>query len=442
MRRPPIPKATAISRPTLTILLLGTLLPSIALTALPAFSAEASGAPWTQWRGPERNGAVTGADWPDSLDGLEPLWRVELGKGYPGPIVYGDKVFVAETFDDDTERVRALDRANGRELWSASWSASGSVPFFAAKNGDWIRSTPAHDGQALYVGGMEEVLVKLDSETGEEIWRVDFPARFDTGVPDFGFASSPVIDGDALYVQAANSVVKLDAASGETIWRALESSGDMMNSGAFSSPLLATLSGRPQLLVQTRYTLHGVDPASGEVLWSQEVPNFRGMNILTPVVHEDRVLTSTHRNRTYLYEVSSDGGGLASRERWSNKVQGYMSTPVVIDGHAYLHLGNGRMACLDLDSGEERWISEPFGDYWSLVTQGDKILALDESGELHLLRANPERMELLGSREIADQPTWGHLAISGDQIFVRELKAIAAYRWSRPTSGAATATSP
>lgn len=385
---------------------------------------------WTQWRGASRDGVAPGADWPESLAGLERVWRVEIGKGYPGPIVFGDRVFVVETADEDTEAVVALDRSSGRELWRTSWKGSGEVPFFARKNGDWVRSTPAHDGEALYVGGMEEVLFKLDAETGAELWRVDFPARFGTDVPAFGFASSPLLAGDALYVQAANSIVKLDKATGASIWRALESPADMAHSGAFSSPILAELAGRSQLLVQTRHTLYGLDPHSGEELWSQDVPNFRGMNILTPLAYGDSVLTSSYRNRTYLYEVAAKGDRFAARERWSHKVQGYMSTPVVIDGHAYLHLGNGRLACLDLATGTERWISRPFGEYWSMVTRGDKILSLDASGELHLLRANPERLELLDSREVAGQPTWGHLAVSGDEIFVRELEAVAAYRWS------------
>lgn len=156
------------------------------------------------------------------------------------------------------------------------------------------------------------------------------------------------------------------------------------------------------------------------------------MNILTPVVHGDSVLTSTHRNRTFLYRVSEGEAGLESRELWNNKVQGYMSTPVVIQGYAYLHLGNGRLACIDLETGVERWISKPFGPYWSMVTQGDKLLALDESGELHLLRANPERIEVLATREVARQSTWGHLAVSGNELFVRELNAVSAFRWARP----------
>jgi outer membrane protein assembly factor BamB len=405
--------------------------------ALPALAADGETS-WNQWRGPARDGSVGGTSWPDDLASLEPLWRVELGKGYSGPIVVGDRIYVTESSKDGTESARALKRSDGTELWKTTWDGEGSVPFFAAKNGDWIRSTPAHDGEALYVGGMEEVLRKLDAETGRELWKVDFPARFDTEIPAFGFVSSPLVTDENVYVQAADSLVKLDRATGETVWRALDGPGGMMSGGAFSSPILGTLNGLEQLLTQTRTTLYGIDPASGETLWSHEVPSFRGMNILTPVVHGNNVLTSTYKNKTFYYGVDQSSGRLTASERWTHKSQGYMSSPVIVDDHAYLHLGNGRLACIDLATGEERWISKPFGKYWSIAVQRDKILALDEGGELYLLRANPAELEMLDSAEVGSQPTWGHIAVSGDQIFVRELEAIAAYRW-RAADGQRTA---
>ncbi len=396
---------------------------------------------WPQWRGPHRDGQVAGGDWPDDLGCLQSRWRVELGRGYPGPIVAEDRVFVAETRDKKYEVVRALDRDSGRELWRTEWEGSWKVPFFAARNGSWIRSTPAWDGLHLFVGGIREILVSLDGATGEERWRLDFPTTFGTEVPHFGFASSPMIDGDHLYIQAANSLFKLDKESGEVVWRSLEGDGDISVSGAFSSPVLATLAGRRQLVVQSRLELHGVDLESGEVLWSQPVPHFRGMNILTPAVDGDTVLTSSYKQGSFLYRISQDGDGFAVEELWRHKSQAYMSSPVLVDGHAYLHLGNQRLTCLDLEAGEDRWTSKPFGKYWSKAVQGNKILALDESGELYLVRADPQQLEILDSQTISDAETWGHLAIAGDEIFIRELEAITAYRWCDGDSAAA-ATAP
>ena len=68
---------------------------------------------WSQWRGAQRDGAAPGAPWAASLAGIELQWRVPLGKGYPGPVVDGDRVFVVETIDKKTVGVRALSRATG-----------------------------------------------------------------------------------------------------------------------------------------------------------------------------------------------------------------------------------------------------------------------------------------------------------------------------------------
>jgi outer membrane protein assembly factor BamB len=386
---------------------------------------------WQQWRGPERTGVSPGTAFPEKLDGLKQLWRVELDKGYPGPIVAEDRVFTAETANTDTELVRALDRATGKELWRAEWKGKISVPFYAKRSGDWIRATPVYDGKTLFVAGMEEVLVALDGKTGKEVWRVDFPKRYSTPKPEFGFASSPLLDGEFLFVQASNSLVKIRKTTGETVWRVLEHGANVMESGAFSSPYLGMIAGKKQLLVQNRVHLHGVDPETGQELWKQEVPNFRGMNILTPVVYKDTVFTSTHQNNSYLYRVQKGEAGFGSTEVWKNKAKGYMSTPVLKGQYVYLHLGNQRMTCIDLETGESKWTSEPYGQYWSMVLRDDKILALDERGTLHLMRANPEKFELLDSKELTKSPAWGHLAVAGDEVFVRELNEITAYRIER-----------
>jgi hypothetical protein len=95
-----------------------------------------------------------------------------------------------------------------------------------------------------------------------------------------------------------------------------------------------------------------------------------------------------------------------------------------------MHLGNQRMACVDLRTGEEKWISsERFGMYISQIVQGDRILALSNEGELMLMRMNPERLDIVERRTIADAETWAHLALAGSDMYVREHNAIQAYEW-------------
>ncbi len=384
---------------------------------------------WPQWRGPQRDGQVHGAEWPDQLveDHLQSIWQVELGPSYSGPIVAEDRIFVTETKDRKLEVVRALDRTTGKQLWEASWDGSLSVPFFAKSNGDWIRATPAYDGERLYVAGMRDVLVCLNASNGKEIWRVDFVKLFESPVPAFGFVSSPLVIGDYVYVQAGAGLVKLNKLTGEVLWRTLKDDGGMFGS-AFSSPVLATIAGTPQLLVQTRNLLAGVDPENGRVYWEQEITAFRGMNILTPTAFGDRVFTSSYGGRSFCFNVTRNGEEWKISETWTNKAQGYMSSPILIDEHIFMHLRNQRLTCLNAETGEERWTTTPFGKYWSMVTNGKKILALDERGELLLIRAAPDAFDLLDRRQIGED-SWAHLAVCGDLIFVRELDAVTAYRW-------------
>jgi hypothetical protein len=92
-------------------------------------------------------------------------------------------------------------------------------------------------------------------------------------------------------------------------------------------------------------------------------------------------------------------------------------------------LQNQRFTCLSLETGESKWTTKPYGKYWSMVVHGDRILALDERGELLLIRANPEKFELLDTRQLSEDSAWAHLAVCGDEVFVRELGALVAYRW-------------
>ena len=160
----------------------------------------------------------------------------------------------------------------------------------------------------------------------------------------------------------------------------------------------------------------------------------------------DAVFTSSYQNRSWLYSVAKAAGTAGTfdvQESWSNNAQGYMSTPVIIDGHAYLHMGNQRFTCIDLKTGTRVWTSDSFGKYVSLVAQGNRILGLDERGILLLIEADPKEFRLVGQHKVSEVETWAHIAISGDEIFVRELKAMAVFRWTdRPVERVSSAGSP
>ncbi len=388
---------------------------------------------WPQWRGPTRDGFVSqNAAWPSGIgkSKLKLKWRKKIDKGYPGPVVSKHLVFTVETLESKNEVVRAFDRATGEQRWESSWEGSMRVPFFARKNGSWVRSTPIYDGKNLYVGGIRDYLVTLDAETGKKVWQIDFTKKFDSPVPGFGLVCSPMVHDGSLYVQAGSGLVRVDTSSGKILWRSLNDEGGMHGS-AFSSPVFQNLLGKDQILTQTRNKLAGVSPADGKVFWSQSIKAFRGMNILTPAVYKNNLFTSSYGGRSVLLGLSNKGEGFSAEQKWDNPQQGYMSSPIIIGDYCYLHLRKQRFTCIDLKTGETKWISpDTYGKYWSMVTNGDEILALDERGELHLIEANPEKLVIKQSRKVADQECWAHLAVADKQIFVRELEAIACYEFN------------
>ena len=392
---------------------------------------------WDQWRGPNRDGRISGAKWPAGLDEarFKKRWQLPLGPSYSGPVMNAERVFITETVDKKREQVTALRRSDGSVVWKRDWEGSMSVPFFARSNGDWIRATPALDGDTLYVAGMRDVLVALNSTDGSERWRLDFVKRFGADLPTFGFVSSPLIDGDSVYVQAGGGVARLRKADGQVVWHGARDGGGMMGS-AFGSPVILTLAGKRQLVVQARTRLFGVALEDGSELWSLPVESFRGMNILTPTfAGKDRLFTAAYGGKTLGIDIRSENGGFRAVPAWEFKAQGYMTSPIIHEGHAYLQLRSQRALCIELATGAEKWTtSESFGKYWSMVAQSDRILALDERGELILFKATPEKFDVLSRRKVAESDAWAHLAVDGSELYIRELKALSVWDWSSGAS--------
>lgn len=405
-------------------------------TALTGWAVSATGDDWNQWRGPARTGAVaTENPWPEKLEGehLTKIWEQPLAEGYSSPVTSAGQIFTFATKDKESEVIRAFNLETGEQNWEQNWDGAMKVPFFAAKNGSWVRSTPTIAAGAIYTGGMRDVLAKIDITTGKDIWRVDFTKRDSTEVPSFGQVCSPLVDGEHLYVQAGLAVAKLNISSGETIWRSMVDERAMFGS-AFSSPVIATLAGKRQLVVQARLELSGLDLETGEVLWSTPVKAFRGMNILTPsIISDDKVFVASYGGGSFLFQITSKADGkFSANQLWNNeKAEGYMSSPLIIGDHIYLHGKDKKMHCLALSDGNFAWSSEEvFGEYWSMINRENQILALDQKGELILFNASPESFEIGDRRAVSPKdPTWAHLGLDGDRLLIRSLKGISVWQW-------------
>lgn len=387
---------------------------------------------WPQWRGPERNGEYEGTAWPEEIskDNFKTSWSIKLASSYSSPIVDLENVYTTESLSSGKEQVTAFRRDTGDLVWSQNWEGSMKVPFFAASNGSWIRSTPALADGRLFVMGMQERLVCLETKTGQKLWEMDIPETLQTPEPAFGGVSSPLIINNTLYVQAGGGIIKVDTNTGNLIWTS-QLSEDAMNQSPFASPQVYKLEGMDQIITLGRTSLAGINPHTGELLWNQPVPAFRGMNILTPTFIGKSILTATYGGKTHLFTPSRNREEEWSiTENWNQKFQGYMSNPIVIDKHAYLHGRSGRMICLNTETGEIKWTSrESLGKYCSMIVQGNRFLALSNDGKLRLLAANPNEYEVISSLEVSEEDTWAHIAMADQQVFIRSLNTLATWHW-------------
>ena len=364
---------------------------------------------WSQWRGENRDSQLTTGELPEKLQGnLTLAWEKPHAPSYSGPVVFDGMLYTTETVDKKFEKVTAYNLSDGSVAWTVQWEGSMAVPFFAASNGDWIRATPACSPDGLVVVGMRDVIVCLDPKTGVEKWRVDFPKAMGTPLPMFGANCSPLIDGDTVYMQTGGATVKLSMADGSVIWKSLETATSS-SPGAFSSPIIATIAGTRHLLV---------------------IQAFRGMNILTPLPIGDRVFTSAHSGTAQLFEISRDGDNWTVQEVWNQKQQAYMSSPVLVDGRIYMHLKNERMTALDAQTGEASFTTRPIGKYASMISDGNRILALTERGKLMLLDGSTADYKLIDEMDVAEN-SWAHVAVAGDSLVVRDLEKLKVFRIDR-----------
>ena len=385
---------------------------------------------WSQWRGENRDGQLAPNSLPDKLQGgLDLVWEKPHDPSYSGPVVFNGLLFTTETVDKKYEKVTAYNLSDGSVAWTTQWEGAMKVPFFAAANGSWIRATPACSEDGLVVVGIRDNVVCLDPKTGAKKWSVDFPKQMGSPMPMFGAACSPLIDGDSVYMQSGGATLKLSMADGSVIWKTLDNATSS-SPGAFSSPAIATLSGKRQLLVQTRLELCGVDLETGSVLWSQPIEAFRGMNILTPLAIGDRIFTSAHSGKAQLFEITRDGDNWSITEIWQQKQQAYMSSPVLVDDKIYLHLKNERMTALDVATGEATFTTRPIAKYASMIADGNKVLALTDSGNLMLLDGQSDEYALLDQLNVAEN-AWAHVAVSGDYLVVRDLGALKVFQIAR-----------
>jgi outer membrane protein assembly factor BamB len=400
--------------------------------------APAAAEDWPRWRGPRGDGSWAAPRLPEKWPaaGLKTLWKQPVGGGYAGVTVADGRVYTLDLEapipprpkgkddgkPDGTERVLCFDAKTGEKLWSHAYPVKyGDLDGYS--NGP--RTSPTvHDGKVYTLGAVGH-LYCFDAKRGAVVWKHDTVAAFQAGVPQWGFAGSPVIDGDNLIVplgaKDGGCVMAFDRLTGKEKWRSLDDPAGYCTPAVFDTP-----AGRV-LVLWTPKNVHALEPATGNPLWRVPYPVTYGVSIASPIYRDGIVFVTGYWEGSKAIKL---GPKLADHELlWtdSKNLRGLMAQPLYREGHVYTIDKNYGLTCFELQTGKKLWDDQneltPRGrnPHASVVwlNDGDRALALNSAGELVLLRLNPKGYAEDSRTKVLGGQVWGHPAFAGRHLFAK-----------------------
>ncbi|OWK35677.1 PQQ-binding-like beta-propeller repeat protein [Fimbriiglobus ruber] len=417
-------------------------LAALKTAALAPAPPAAPDAGWPQWFGPNRDGRAPVGPLQTDWDAHPPqkVWSVPCGGGYSSVSVANDRAYVTDyQAAEGVERVVCLDAATG----DTRWTYSAAADYSAMKTGYAAgpRAAPLVHAGRVYALGAAGALVCLEEPTGagaepRAVWAKHFVRDFGASVPTWGFASSPLLEGDTIIVQPggkAGSVVAFDRDTGDIRWKA------GTDPTGYSSPVAMTGAGVRQIIAMTGRSVFGLRPADGKVIWSAPWATQFDGNIATPVVAGDYVfLSSGYAKGCALWHLTPAGeGGVAASQVYFRKarvMQNHHSTCVTQDGFLY-GFDSSLLRCVELRQGEvkEDWIARDAAgaaiQKGCLILADKHLIGLTESGTLFLADADPEEFHFRGAvrHALADPECWALPVLVDGRIYLRDKEKIVCY---------------
>jgi outer membrane protein assembly factor BamB len=370
---------------------------------------------WTQWRGPLHNnvaapGQTVVTEWSDKKN---VVWKVDVpGRGHASPIVFANMVVLCSAADQtQSQAVIAFDRTTGRQLWLTEVSRGGFPPVHSKNT--HASATAATDGThvfAVFCHHEKIEAIALDL-TGKIVWRKDV-GRFRPEAYEYGYAASPTIYKDTLIVSGDSDtsawVKALNLKTGDFVWEQNRSLS--LN---WSSPIVANISGREQLLLSGQNMIASYDPVSGKSLWQTKCLTMATCG--TCVWEDDLVFASGGYPDAQTVAVKADGSGVV----WSNDVKCYEQSMIVHDGFLYAFSDNGIAYCWNAKTGKEMWKRRLQGSVSSSpLLVGDVIFATNEAGTTWAFKASPSGFQQIAKNQLGESGFASMAAVDG-RLFIR-----------------------
>jgi outer membrane protein assembly factor BamB len=370
---------------------------------------------WPSFRGQDSRGIAGGTDFPSEWDGASGKnigWKIEVpAKGKSSPVVWGDKLFITGARDRICE-VYCIDKAIGKILWTGMASDIAGEPSVLPKSdpeAGLAVSTVTTNGKAVYAVFANGNLVSFDMD-GNKKWAKNI------GVPEtsYGYSSSLLIYKNNLLVQfdsnAKISLMAFDLESGDQKWETLRT-----GRAVWSSPVLASFNGTPELIINGNPAVSSYDPATGKALWQMECMS----GDVAPSVAVNS--TMTYAVTDYAKLVAIKPGNTPTIIWEDNTYTPDVSSPVATDKFLFLSTGNGDAVCYNAVKGDTAWthyFQNPF--YASPIIADGKVYFLDRDGIMHIVNADAP-FKLIAESSLGEATDCSP-AFSDKHIFIRGKK--------------------
>lgn len=393
-------------------------------------------ADWTEYRGPDNDGRSSekiASKWPAT--GPKVHWKSPTSNGFSSFVVDGYRAYTLVTAVEEgvaREACVALDIKSGKTLWSATlgvakFQGGGDDGTKNNKGGDGPRSTPVVDGKKVYAYSADMVLVCLDADSGKQLWSRDIIKEHAGQNISWKNASSPVIDGNLVFVAGGGpgqGLLAFSKQDGKLAWK----SGDEKMTHA--TPVPATIEGVRQIVFFTQSGLVSTESSTGKILWKFPF-RYNVSTAASPVVAGNLVYCAAgYGVGSALAKITKSGSEFKAEEQWrqtGNKpVANHWSTPVYHDGHLYgmfsfKEYGEGPLKCVELATGNVKWEQPGFGSGNVILADG-KVVALSDDGRLVVVQASPAAYKELAQAKVLDGKCWSTPALSRGKIYVRSTK--------------------
>ncbi|MHC4948826.1 MAG: PQQ-binding-like beta-propeller repeat protein [Planctomycetota bacterium] len=393
-----------------------------------------SPADWPGFRGPARDSRAEGPPVPPDWTGAPPRerWRIRVGPGWSSFAHVAGRLFTQEQ-RGDREAVVCYDADTGDEIWRHLYEAR----FTDLVAGPGPRATPTYANGRVYAMGATAVLSCLDAATGEPAWSRDLVREVDAATPPWGFAGSPLVARGRVIVYAGgrdeHGLVAYDAGTGAPAWQV---GGRGIN---FTSAQPVTIAGVELALFTNAAGLLAVDPASGDVSWEFTPVGWRGPPMIQPQhIGDGAVLVCLGDGVgvARLDVARGDDGAWQVTERWSSRrIKASFNDFVHHEGSLY-GFDKSIFACLDVETGATRWRKGRYGfGQVLLLAASGTLVVTGESGEVVLLAADPAGPRELGRVGALSGKTWNHPVVVGDRLFVRNGEEAVCYELGADADG-------